>query len=437
MDHVRVETVTELESALAKYGDDALFRGQTAHYGDPDKPSVATSFDRRGCIPSQMLKWSRYATNVLDVFIRDYDDPQAHNQALLQHYGWRSFYIDCSSNPAVGAWFASHKYSDRFVVEMSEDCEERPIWLRKRMAQYDFEDGDGHLYILDKVVCAQIGLVDLEALDIEDCRPRTSAQAAWLLGPLRRAPMPQPCFRAHITASRAVLRDYAAAHGLSETETLFPSVKEDPILHALLGLPWREIEGVRDKDFPIAAFERALDLPEYQESYVKIAWPRTAFFCGAKIIETLDSIEGDDVGGISVYVPDIVLFGSADKNTPMRFPKVEELVRENGTVAFEIGELFQHANMGHTTLYQKGIGVIPRGEDLFEVCELLVEHPGMDLTRAGLNRGWFYRRNGEGFWQREEHEQQCPCGDAKTHEGHVSALHITEAYLKNSKDFAD
>lgn len=77
----------ELESAIAKYGDDALFRGQTAHYGDPNKPSVVTSFDRRGCIPSQMLKWSRYATNVLDVFVRDYDDPQGHNQALLQHYG--------------------------------------------------------------------------------------------------------------------------------------------------------------------------------------------------------------------------------------------------------------------------------------------------------------------------------------------------------------
>lgn len=249
---------------------------------------------------------------------------------------------------------------------MSEDCEERPIWLRKRMAQYDFENGDGHLYVFDKVVCAQIGLLDLAALDIKDCRPRTSAQAAWLLGPLRRAPVPQPCFRAHITASRAVLRDYAAAHGLSETEMLFPSVKEDPILHALLGLPWREIEGVRDKEFAIAAFERALDLPEYQESYVKIAWPRTAFFCGAKIAETLDSIEGDDVGGISVYVPDIVLFGSAHKSTPMRFPKVEELVCKNGTVAFEIGELIQHANMGHTTLYQKGIGIIPRGEDLFE-----------------------------------------------------------------------
>jgi hypothetical protein len=153
------------------------------------------------------------------------------------------------------------------------------------MAQYDFEDGDGHLYILDREVAALIGLVDLAALQIEGYRPRTTAQAAWLLGPFRNQTVPITCYRAHVTVPRAVLRDYAAAAGLTKTSNLFPSVQEDPILHALLGLPWLEIKGVRDEEFSIPAFHRALDLPEYQESFVKIAWPRTAFFCGAKVGE--------------------------------------------------------------------------------------------------------------------------------------------------------
>ncbi len=437
MEQVRAKTAAELETCIAKFGDNALFRGQTAHYGEPGTPSLVTSFDRHGCMPSQMLKWGRYATNVLDVFIGEYEDRLGLVQALLQHYGWRSFYIDASSNAAVGAWFASHNYSDKTVIEMSEDCEERPVWLRKKMAQYNFEEGDGHLYILDRDMAARIGLVDLAALQISGYRPRPTAQSAWLVGPLRNKPLPTACYRAHIMAERAVLRDYAVAAGLTETNDLFPSVQEDPILHALLGLPWIEIEGVRDENFTIPAFNRVLDLPEYHESYVKIAWPRTAYFCRAKVGETFDSIEGDSVGGIAMTVPEIVLFGSADVKTPMRFPEVEALIAENGTIAFEIDELIQHANMGDMTLYQKGIGVMQRDADLFEVCELLVEHPGLEMTKAGFNRGWYYRRNADGLWIHEPHELECDCGDPKIHNRHISALHIAEAYLRNPKDFRD
>lgn len=435
MDQIVASTVEALTDIVARYGDQVLFRGQTRHFGEQGKPSVVTSFDRHGCIPSQMLKWSRYATNVLNAFLREHDDRLGLSQALLQHYGWRSFYVDCSASSFVSAWFASHTYTEKVTVEMSEDYEERPVWLRKRMAHYDFEEGDGHLYVLDKDVAARVGLVDLADLHIDGYRPRTTAQAAWLLGPLRDRAVPIACYLAHIIAPRAVLRDYAASVGLTQTSALFPSVKEDPILHALLGLPWIEIKGVRDKDFSIPAFHRALELPEYEESYVKIAWPRTAFYCGTTIAEAFKEIEGDSVGGIVVPVPDIALFGSGNKETPMRFPKVEALVNDNGTVAFEIDELIQHATMGNTTLYQKGIGVIPRGADLYEVCELLVEHPGLDMTRAGFNRGWHYRKGPEGTWAREPNDMDCDCGDLRTHGGHVSALQIVEAYLQNPGEF--
>ena len=248
-------------------------------------------------------------------------------------------------------------------------------------------------------------------------------------GPLRNAPVPIGCFRAHIVADRAIFHEYAAQNGFEATNSLFPSPEGDPILNALLGLPWREIKGVRNDGFSVPAFRRSLELPEYSESFVKIAWPRTAFFRGERVAEKFGSIDGDPLGGIVVSVPEISLFGSADKNTPLRFPQIEALVQENGTVAFEVDELIQHANMGEMTLYQKGVGVLPRGPDQFEVCELMVEHPGLDMTGVGFNKGWFYRRNADGFWIRESHPEECDCGSSEVHEAHISTLHIVEDFL--------
>jgi hypothetical protein len=435
MELLQAGSVAELTALIEAHGEDALFRGQTSHYGKLGEPSVVTSFDRHGCIPSRMLRWSRYAKNVLSVFVGEHAASREFDQALLQHYGWRSFYVDLSVSAGVGAWFASHRYSEQKMIEMSEDCEERPVWLGKRMARYDFEEGDGHLYVLDRDKAAKVGLIDLAALKIENRRPRTDAQQAWLLGPIRHAAVPVECFRAQITAGRAVLRDFAAECGLVETNDLFPPITEDPMLAALLSLPWREVVGSRGTGLP-PTFVRALDLPEYQESYVKIAWPRTAFFRGATVAGTLDEIEGIPVAGIVEQVPEIVLFGSADRENPMRFPKIEELVRGNGAVAFEIDDIIQHANMGHMTSYQKGIGVVPYGDYLFELCELVLEHPGLDLTRAGFNKGWFYRQGEDGLWTRERHAEECDCGSAAVHDLHVSALHIAEAYLNEPEAFS-
>jgi hypothetical protein len=59
-----------------------------------------------------MLRWCRYAKSVLDIYLTGYSNPLESSQALLQHYGWRSFDVDCSTDPAVGTWFASHVCSE-------------------------------------------------------------------------------------------------------------------------------------------------------------------------------------------------------------------------------------------------------------------------------------------------------------------------------------
>lgn len=428
MREIKVATATDLRQVLSEFDGNALFRGQVAHHVKDGLPSVVTSFDRKGCIPSQMMKWSRYASNVLDAYIGEAGDSLGFTQALLQHYGWRSFYVDCSVTAAVAAWFASHVYSEKTIIELCEDCEEDPVMLVKRMAKYDFAKGDGHVYVFDHAISdARVGLTDLSALKVEGARPRTEAQDAWLIGPLRNREVPAECFLAHITASCAVFREYAAEEGLVDTERLFPSTKEDPILRALLGLPWKKIEDSAGEVGMIPFFRRALDLPEYHDSFVKIASPGTAFFQGARVAD-YGSIDGEQFGGITVPVPELAIFGSADE-APLRFPKVMELLGAHRSVAFEIDELIQHITMRGMIIYQKGIIVRAHEPQLIELCELAVEHPGLEMTGAGINGGWYYRVSEDGLWKREENAEQCSCGNDKVHLRHVSALHIIEAYL--------
>ena len=383
-----------------------------------------------------MVKWCRYAANVLDVFVGEALSSLTFTQALLQHYGWRSFYVDCSTSAAVAAWFASHVYSERQTIELCEDYEERAVMLVKRRAQYDFAEGEGHLYIFDKALSEQrVGITDLADLRIEGARPRTEAQDAWLLGPLRNTEVPVECFVAHIIANRAILRDYAAEEGLIETERLFPSTREDPMLRALLGLPWKKIDHPENtKELGILMFRRALDLPEYHDSFVKIAGPGAAFFLGARVADH-GSIDGGKYGGIAVRVPEIAIFGTADE-APLRFPKVSELLAEHRSVAFEIDDLVQHVNMRGKVLYQKGVVVTAHDPKLIELSELMVEHPGLDMTAAGMNKGWFYRVGDDGTWTREANSEECDCGNDGVHLRHISALHIVEAYLAEPERFS-
>lgn len=429
MKRISAASTDELRNILAGFQGEFLFRGQTSHYEKDGMPSVVTSFDRQGCIPSEMVKWIRYARGVLEAYIGEKADTLPFWQALLQHYGWRSFFVDCSTSAAVGAWFASHTYSDNTMFELCEDFEERAVVLKKRMASYEFTEGEGNLYVLDKALSETlVGAVDLAALKIEGAHPRTEAQSAWLVGPLSNTNLPAECFAAHITASRAVLRDYAAQEGLVTTEDLFPSRKDDPLLRALLSLPWKKIEN-QGKDIGLLFFCRALDLPEYHESFVKISAEGTAFFQGAKVAQR-GSIDGIPYSGTTVPMPEIVIFGSADE-APLRFPEIEKLLAEHRSVAFEIDELIQHPTMRGRTLYQKGIAAIAHEPTLVQVSELLVEHPGLDLTRAGINPGWFYRIGGDGLWRREAHSEECDCGHEKTHLRHISAMHIIEYHLAN------
>ncbi len=113
MEFWTAQTVDQLQDILSSYGKDALFRGQVRQFGTNEAPRMNTSFSRNGCIPPLMLRWSHYASFILAALLeRQHRDISLEfTQAILQHYGWRSFYLDTSSSSAVSAWFAAHTFS--------------------------------------------------------------------------------------------------------------------------------------------------------------------------------------------------------------------------------------------------------------------------------------------------------------------------------------
>lgn len=433
MEIIKADDVRGLKECLAGFEDNVLYRGQTEHFGTPEQPSATTSFDRHGCIPPEMLRWGRYADEVLGAFTGQHSN-LALNQAILQHYGFRSFYLDCSDHAAVAAWFAGNQYSDKPSVELCEDCDERPLFLRKKMARYDAAEGVGHLYVLDRGGCEKVGLTDLTAIAIEGARTRASVQSAHLLGPLRNAPLPAECFLAHIEADRAVFRELAAEAGLVSTDNVFPPSTEDPILDALLSLPWIPIPGMANPVGDIPAFRRGLELPEYDDSFVKIASPTVAFYCGGKIEDFFDEVDGFS-GGIGVQVPEIAMFGSPDRSFPRAYPKVMAMLQENGGVVFEAPTLVKFPQHAGGLFYQKGLAVDLVEPDLVHLGALMVRHPGQEIDAAGVSRGWFHRIGEDGVWRREIREDDCPCGTDWPHERHLASLYIVEHFLAEPTDF--
>ncbi len=105
--------LAELTEFLEGLAPGLLFLGQTQEYlRDDGGPDLRSSIDRHGCVPDRMLKWWQYSRFILGTFIKSFDAESdlETDQAILQHYDWRSFFLDASSSVRVGAWFAGHKY---------------------------------------------------------------------------------------------------------------------------------------------------------------------------------------------------------------------------------------------------------------------------------------------------------------------------------------
>lgn len=417
MINASVESVSELRKIVSRLPNGLLYRGQTGHYLSPEGGvSMPSSQLRKGCVPSELRKWSFYAREAITAFSGGEGPGLELVQALLQHYGWRSFYVDLSANVHVGCWFAGHSYSEEVVLEMGEDYEERPVLLRHRSATYRPHAEAGHLYAVDP---ARASKGDARCIDLRselgtDFSARYEKQAGWLVGPLAD-PLEPECVVAHVSGPGLVFQELAREGGLCETADLFPAASQDAFLEMFESVPWKRL-GLGEPP----AFARDLELPDYH------CTPRGRY--GPNVAFPLMR-EMPHEGPITYLVPNEMFFAGPD-GPAHDLSAAAALVRKHRFVRVETEDLIRLPEHFRSDLYCKGFYMEWVGEQV-QVGAIMAEHPGLDLAVGAGDAGWFYSLSASGSFTRISHAKECPCDKPHRHEQLLSAVIAFDWLLRN------
>lgn len=425
----RIDSLNALEEHFARYGEGYLFRGQVKHYtNDAGQVSIPTSFSRHGCVPDIMFKWTHYAKAMIRAFsgCSYFDIDIETSQAVLQHYGWRSFYIDLTKTPHIACWFAANEYVEQKRIHMGENLYEEPVWLVHKEAEYRAGYGDGHIYIIDRLALESLGVKvhDLTLLGDDEGRLRFEAQQACLAGNLKNNLPPQTVV-SHIEVASYILRAYCEKHGLSKVSDVFPPKEEDFILKTLLELPWERLR----IDSPIPTFKRGLEIPDYEAKFVKHIPAEITLFENFWIADN----RGDDtpLKSITFYkLPQFSYYASTNQKFDLSF--VNKALKSHGDFVIEIDGLIKIIEDQEPYNYEKGIHISKSDNGHISISGLIVEHPGNIVKGFGLNQGWYYKANIEN-WEKVHNEDQCPCNNDLRHELQFSLLRMLNEALKNNK----
>ena len=115
MELLEINSLEDFETSISRFpteNDDGIltFRGQVT-----DRPLIpamlrgsGSNAHAPGCIPALTMSWSACASKLVSEF-KGSAPTSLETQAVLQHYGYRSFFVDTTSDPYVSLWFALHR----------------------------------------------------------------------------------------------------------------------------------------------------------------------------------------------------------------------------------------------------------------------------------------------------------------------------------------
>lgn len=438
-----VTTLEELQNTLDKYTEEGyLFRGQIkGYYDNKGVPTLSTSMSRNGCIPSITQKWSSFANDILHYV--GYDINSAKNTistgALLQHYGWRSFYLDVSNSAAISCWFAAETYSDKDILCHVKVHSTDRVILHVKQATYQFEEfEESKLYIIDREKCIQLGyeVHDLTLLPKEFTRPHI--QKGLLIGPISfigNKELNPEVIVEEITANTKVFRDYAMKETkLNSALDLFPSAEEDLFYDSLSFIP---CERVIDDHY---AYKRELLIPDYKsvtvpEKYEKLVAYYTPFwildnqddfFRGTNLQDS--SIEELSFFGIKVGRE---IFYNCYENEKLPIPNIEKILECNNRIFIEFDHIINPPNYFDSTSYLKGI-FIEKEEEYISIASVLIDHPSNKVTGVGISKSYSYKVR-DGYLERVIRESDCPCGNEFEHSRLFTVVNRIDEFIAGSE----
>lgn len=430
MQEYRFDNQETLSSLLSEYDDRFLFRGQTKHYMSHDgSPQLCTSFSRKGCVPPTMFRWAFYAREILRAYgLLGTAGSKDHHaeQALLQHYGWRSFFIDFTSSVAVASWFASNSFSQKTTICLSNDCFDIPLLLGRDLAVYTEHTGDGHLYVVEKSSAMLMGnqSFDLCSTTVGK-RFRAQLQSASLLGPIpqeQNGVLNPRCIVAHISAPSNVLAEFARIHGLRAQSDVFPNSNDDAILRYFEAIPWDGVESSTKSQGPLC-FVRGLRIPEYDFSLKKWEPETSAFYTPYWIAhkrprhrKTVNPFRK----ALFIKASASIYFGDAFA-LDTTLPHVRKLIELHEFIVIETEHMILLPAEIETTAYTKGVVIMRESNERVMIGELIIDHPGSKVAGIGITVGYMYRLDGARL-RRVPDQQDCSCGNEYRHRQHLVVL---------------
>ena len=427
MHQLTATTLEELKAHLTPYGVGYLFRGQTNNYPDATGlPILNSSFVRRGCVPPLMLKWIFYVRELLRRGGYDTSSEHADDvvQGLLQHYGWRSFFVDLGSSQTVASWFASHSFSSKQSLDLCENPDEDPVMLLCQKATYTPVEGTGNLFVLSKagLVAENHNVISLVDELTTDFPTRFQVQKAWQASIFFKQNRLSPkAIVAHITAPSALFQEVAAVGGYITTDHIFTPPSVDHLLKNLLSLPRMKIGEV----VTIPVYVRSLEIPEYQDSFVKRLDPTTALSEQFWLSETIPPEEA----GLVFRVSESAFYGNAKVG---KLSNLAPYLKENPLIHIETNGLICYSFQPGNDSYNKGISIRHSGEGLFEIGSLSIDYFADQLTGAGVSKGYSYKLEDDSF-VRVKVLGDCPCGDTERHLHHLKVCAVLDDLLASKK----
>lgn len=429
MQSLHAHSVEDLEEYLKQFGSDFLFRGQTsAYFADDGLPNLNSSFVRKGCMPPLMLKWITFTEELLRRGGFDISQPAAMHftQGLLQHYGWRSFFVDLTASPQVAAWFASHTLNSRFNWQFCENSFEEPVMLGVQSAHYDDHNGQGVLYVLSKSSLQHAGheLVSLVDDLTADTPTRFQVQQAWLASIFRTQRRLDPgTIVATITAPGNLFRSFAEAAGFAATNDLFPPPETDKILSNLLGLPRIEVPA---QGFQTRFYVRSLDIPEYQNSFCKHLPPTTALYSPHWISDSIAGAENE----LWLHVPESIFYSHTNFDIPM--PRLCKYLDVSEVLNIESQGLICLPTPEGSLCYEKGISLRRKPDGTIEVCAISIDCVSSRISGCGVSFGYSYELV-DGHLVRRPGPTDCNCGDPYRHQLHLRSMAVLEHELGSGR----
>lgn len=214
------------------------FRGQTKNY--PFVPSMRRALENfeHVDVPLTTFQWEVLIWRALqEVGVEkkfSEDKYRLIGMALLQAYGYRSWFIDVTKTPEIALWFALNKHSKETTRILKQENPEFHPCLHVPTSYYEQTDlSEGYFYIIDVTDCEDI-LFDLTRYVPKKALRVHAQNAAAIFEPDDRPIDDSIVVEIKLTGD--VLK-----YGFTQEftyDTLFPSLKEDSFYRYLLTLPY-------------------------------------------------------------------------------------------------------------------------------------------------------------------------------------------------------